>query len=43
MGDWYGKQLSPHGLSRLLKPYRIKTMSVKVDGETVKGYKAEPS
>jgi hypothetical protein len=40
-GDWYGKQLSAHGLSRLLKPYRIKTMPVKVDGETVRGYKVE--
>lgn len=40
-GDWYGKQLSPHGLARLLKPYRIKTMPVWVDGQTVKGYKLE--
>jgi Protein of unknown function (DUF3631) len=40
-GDWYGKTLSAHGLSRLLKPYRIKTMPVKVDGETVRGYKVE--
>jgi len=39
--DWYGKQLSPNGLSRLLKPYRIKTMPVWSDGETVRGYKAE--
>ena len=40
-GDWYGKPLSAHGLSRMLKPYRIKTMPVKVDGETVRGYKVE--
>jgi hypothetical protein len=40
-GDWYGKTLSAHGLSRLLKPYRIRTMPVKVDGETVRGYKVE--
>jgi hypothetical protein len=39
--DWYGKPLSAHGLSRLLKPYRIKTLPVRVDGETVRGYKAE--
>jgi hypothetical protein len=39
--DWYGKPLSAHGLSRLLKPYRIKTMPVKVEGETVRGYKVE--
>jgi hypothetical protein len=40
-GDWYGKTLSAHGLSRLLKPYRIQTMPVRVDGETVRGYKRE--
>ena len=40
-GDWYGKTLSAHGLSRLLRPYRIKTMPVRVEGETVRGYKAE--
>jgi Protein of unknown function (DUF3631) len=40
-GDWYGKTLWAQGLSRLLKPYRIRTMPVKVDGETVRGYKSE--
>ena len=40
-GDWYGKTLSAHALSRLLKPYRIKTMPVKVEGATVRGYKVE--
>ena len=40
-GDWYGKTLSAHGLSRLLKRYRIKTIPVWVDGETVRGYKRE--
>jgi hypothetical protein len=40
-GDWYGKPLSAHGLARLLKPYRIKTMPVRADGETVRGYKRE--
>lgn len=40
-GDWYGKPLSSHGLSRLLKPYRIRTMPVWSDGKTVKGYKPD--
>ena len=40
-GDWYGKPLSAHRLSQLLKPYRIKTMPVRVAGETVRGYKVE--
>lgn len=39
--DWCGKPLSAHVLSRLLRPYRIKTLPVRVDGETVRGYKAE--
>jgi hypothetical protein len=40
-GDWYGKTISPQGLSKLLRPHRIKTMPVKVEGETVRGYKRE--
>jgi hypothetical protein len=40
-GDWYGKTISPQAVSKLLQPHRIKTMSVKVDGETVRGYKEE--
>jgi len=40
-GDWFGKPLSAHGLSRLLKAYRIKTMSVWSDAETVRGYKVD--
>ena len=40
-GDWYGKPISAQGLSRLLKPYRIRTMPVKVEGIAVRGYKVE--
>jgi hypothetical protein len=40
-GDWYGKPLTAHALSKLLRPYRIKTMPVWADGKTVKGYKLE--
>jgi hypothetical protein len=40
-GDWYGKPLSAQKLSQLLKPYRVKTMPVKVEGVTVRGYKVE--
>ena len=39
--DYYGKQLSAHGLSRLLKPYRIKTTPVRHEGQVVRGYKVE--
>ena len=40
-GDWYGKTISPQAIGKLLKPYRIKTMSVWVDGEKHRGYKLE--
>jgi hypothetical protein len=40
-GEWYGKPLSAHSLSKLLRAHRIKTMPVRVDGETVRGYKVE--
>jgi Protein of unknown function (DUF3631) len=40
-GDYYGKPLSANVLSRLLKPYRVKTMPVWHDGQTVRGYKLE--
>ena len=42
-GDWQerGKPISAHALSKLLKPFQIKTMSVYADGKTVRGYKLE--
>lgn len=40
-GDWYGKPLSAQALSKLLRPYRIKTLPVWADGKTVRGYKRE--
>ena len=40
-GDWHGKPITAQTLSRLLRPYGIRTMSVKVEGKTVRGYKAE--
>jgi hypothetical protein len=40
-GDWHGKEISAHALSALLRPWRIKTMPVRVDGRTVRGYKLE--
>jgi hypothetical protein len=38
-GDWHGKKITAQALSRLLQPFLIKTMSVRVDGEVVRGYK----
>jgi hypothetical protein len=40
-GDWRGKDITPQAVSKLLKPYRIKTMAVWVDGQTVRGYRRE--
>lgn len=39
--DWQGKTITAHGLSKLLRAHRIKTMPVWVDGQTVRGYKLE--
>lgn len=40
-GDWFGKPISAQMLGKLLKPFRIRTMPVWVDGEKHRGYKAE--
>jgi Protein of unknown function (DUF3631) len=41
-GDWFGKPLANRGLSRLLKPYAIKSRSIKLpDGKTPKGFLRE--
>jgi hypothetical protein len=37
-GDFRGRALTPHGLSRLLKPYAIKPSTVRFGAETKKGY-----
>jgi len=38
-GDWYGRPLSARDLAKLLRPYRIKSRSVRLpDGSTPKGY-----
>jgi hypothetical protein len=40
-GDWYGRTLTPQALSKLLRPFQIRTMPVRAEGKVVKGYKAE--
>jgi hypothetical protein len=40
-GDWYGKPITAQALSKLLKPFRIRTMAVWVDAEKHRGYKRE--
>jgi hypothetical protein len=40
-GDWYGKPISAQALSKFLRPFRIRTLPVWVEGKTVKGYKVE--
>jgi Protein of unknown function (DUF3631) len=40
-GDWYGKKISPQALSALLRPYRIRTKAVWVDGGKRRGYKRD--
>jgi hypothetical protein len=40
-GEWHAKPLSSHGLSKLLQPHRIKTMSVRIGEGVGRGYKRE--
>ena len=40
-GDYYGKPMTPQALSKLLRPFRIKTMPIWVDGKKHRGYKLE--
>jgi hypothetical protein len=40
-GDYYGKPITPQTLSKLLRPFRIKTMPIWVVGAKHRGYKLE--
>jgi len=40
-GDYFGRWITAHQLSKLLQPFAIRTMPVYVDGITVRGYKRE--
>jgi hypothetical protein len=41
-GEWFGKPLSARALAKLLKPYALKSKTVKLpDGETAKGFLRE--
>jgi Protein of unknown function (DUF3631) len=40
-GDWFGKPITPQTLSKLLRPHRIRTLPIWVEGATVRGYKRE--
>jgi hypothetical protein len=37
-GDWYGKTITPQAISRLLKPYGIKTMEIWLNGAKHRGW-----
>jgi hypothetical protein len=41
-GDWYGKPLTSRGLAKLLRPYGIRSLNVRLDGgSTPKGFLRE--
>lgn len=40
-GDWFGKPISPQALSKLLRPHRIRTLPIWIDGEKARGYKLD--
>ncbi|GAA4518366.1 DUF3631 domain-containing protein [Actinoallomurus oryzae] len=39
--DWYGRPLNARDLARLLKPYGVNSVDVKVDGVNRKGYRRD--
>lgn len=39
--DWYGRQMSPRDLAKLLRPYRVTSKDVKLDGVNRKGYRRD--
>jgi hypothetical protein len=42
-GDWFGKLITPQALGKLLKPYQIKTMPIRAEGEVHRGYSSSSS
>ena len=40
-GEWFGKPLTSRGLSRLLKPYTIKSRAIRVDEKVSRGFLRE--
>jgi hypothetical protein len=40
-GDYYGKPLSARGLATLLRPFKVSSTDVKLDGKNKKGYRRE--
>ena len=40
-GDWYGKTISAQTVSKFLRPFRIRTQTVRAEGGVVRGYKRE--
>src|SRR5262249_5639330 len=39
--DWYGKPLNPRGLAKLLKPYGVKSVKIRIGEQSVRGYRCE--
>jgi hypothetical protein len=40
-GDWYGRPLNARDLAKLLRPYGVRSLGVKLGGLTLKGYRRE--
>ncbi len=40
-GDWYGRPLNARDLAKLLRAYGVRSLDVKLDGVTKKGYRRE--
>jgi hypothetical protein len=37
--DWYGRPLNPRGLAKLLKPYGVTSVKVRIGEQSVRGYR----
>jgi len=37
-GDWFGRQLTPHALAKLLSPFRITSRQQRLEGKKFRGY-----
>jgi Protein of unknown function (DUF3631) len=40
-GDYYGKPLNARDMAKLLRPYEVRSVKVKIDGSALQGYRAE--
>jgi hypothetical protein len=40
-GDWYGRRFAPRDLARMLRPFGVKSQTVRIGETTAKGYRSD--